>query len=352
VNLNGTLNNAGATLNLGSGAGALKLTLVHGDAINNGTIADAGSGMSFAGGTLNGVTYQGTLDMSPSGSWVYITGGFNTSSSSPATVTLTGSGSSFQMIGNETIDNTIINIGASGATATLLNNNYTPTAVTLGSHVTVNQVGTNAAIASYNTGISSSMTNDGTINAGFAGGTFTIGSGVPLTFTNQGKINVSNGDTVTIGANSFTNTGTLIANGGNINITVAETGGGDATIYSTSEIEYHAASNENVSFAPGSTGTLRLDDSSAFTGTVAGLALNNYLDLADLSFQGNTTPSFTPNGSNGGTLAVTEGAKMVNIALLGTYLASSFVASSDGHGGTLITDPALTQQSQLTLPHA
>jgi hypothetical protein len=51
---------------------------------------------------------------------------------------------------------------------------------------------------------------------------------------------------------------------------------------------------------------------------------------------------------------VADGTHTANIALLGNYMASSFVASSDGHGGTFI-DPALTsssQQSNLTLPHA
>jgi hypothetical protein len=38
--------------------------------------------------------------------------------------------------------------------------------------------------------------------------------------------------------------------------------------------------------------------------------------------------------------------------LLSQYIASSFSTASDGQGGSLITDPALTQQSQLTLPHA
>jgi hypothetical protein len=33
-------------------------------------------------------------------------------------------------------------------------------------------------------------------------------------------------------------------------------------------------------------------------------------------------------------------------------MASSFAKASDGHGGSPITDPALSQQSQLTLPHA
>jgi hypothetical protein len=80
--------------------------------------------------------------------------------------------------------------------------------------------------------------------------------------------------------------------------------------------------------------------------------LGNSIDLADIAYQGNASPAYTPNGGNtGGTLKVTEGASMINIALLGNYLANSFVASSDGHGGTLVTDPP-TMQPLLTQPHA
>jgi hypothetical protein len=50
-------------------------------------------------------------------------------------------------------------------------------------------------------------------------------------------------------------------------------------------------------------------------------------------------------------LTVSEGAGTVNMALLGSYLAGSFVASSDGHGGTLVTDPP-ARQSLLSQPHA
>jgi hypothetical protein len=39
-----------------------------------------------------------------------------------------------------------------------------------------------------------------------------------------------------------------------------------------------------VTFASGGTGTLKLDASSAYAGTVAGLALGNDLDLADIAF--------------------------------------------------------------------
>jgi hypothetical protein len=45
---------------------------------------------------------------------------------------------------------------------------------------------------------------------------------------------------------------------------------------------------------------------------------------------------------------------MANIALLGSYMASSFVTSSDGHGGTLIGEAAQItfQTTPLAQPHA
>jgi hypothetical protein len=58
------------------------------------------------------------------------------------------------------------------------------------------------------------------------------------------------------------------------------------------------------------------------------------------------------NDNTGGTLTVSDGLHAQSLPLLGQYMASSFSMASDGHGGTLISDPALTQQSQLTLPHA
>ena len=49
--------------------------------------------------------------------------------------------------------------------------------------------------------------------------------------------------------------------------------------------------------------------------------------------------------TSGGTLSVTDGTHTVNIALLGNYLASTFVASSDGHGGTNIIEHTPTGQT-------
>ena len=44
--------------------------------------------------------------------------------------------------------------------------------------------------------------------------------------------------------------------------------------------------------------------------------------------------------ANGGTLTITGGTHTANIALEGNYLSSGWTLSSDGHGGTIVVDPA------------
>jgi hypothetical protein len=95
----------------------------------------------------------------------------------------------------------------------------------------------------------------------------------------------------------------------------------------------------------GNAGTLQLDNSAGFSGTVAGMTGQDTLDLRDISFASIQTPSFHNATSAGGTLTVSDGSHTANIALLGNYLASTFVASSDGHGGTNIIDPPASANS-------
>jgi hypothetical protein len=126
-----------------------------------------------------------------------------------------------------------------------------------------------------------------------------------------------------------------------------------STIGAGETLELASAYAGNVAFAA-STGTLKLDDSSSFSGTVAGLAAQDLIDFADMNFATAQQPSYSGN-SQGGTLTVTDGSHTANVALLGNYLASTFVASSDGHGGTLITDAlpgSSSHQQLLASPHA
>ena len=51
------------------------------------------------------------------------------------------------------------------------------------------------------------------------------------------------------------------------------------------------------------------------------------------------------SGSNtGDTVTAADGSHAASLALLGQFMASSFVTAGDGHGGTPIADPASSQQ--------
>ena len=88
----------------------------------------------------------------------------------------------------------------------------------------------------------------------------------------------------------------------------------------------------------GSTGTLVLDASSSFTGTVAGMTAQDKIDFADISFA--TVQTHKLNATSASTtLQVTDGTHTANVVLLGNYLASTFTTANDGHGGTTVVDP-------------
>jgi hypothetical protein len=93
----------------------------------------------------------------------------------------------------------------------------------------------------------------------------------------------------------------------------------------------------------GNSGTLQLDALMAFGGTISGFHLGDEIDLRSLGFtSGVTTLSWTQLTSGSGTLTVSSGAAIQTLTLLGQYSQSSFNATSDGYGGTLITDPPVS----------
>jgi Ca2+-binding RTX toxin-like protein len=53
-----------------------------------------------------------------------------------------------------------------------------------------------------------------------------------------------------------------------------------------------------------------------------------------------------------GTSTPSGGSQAPNVALLGQFMASSFVTAGDGHGGTPVTEPPSSQPPLLTQPHA
>ena len=204
LDITGDLTNTSATLVLGSGSalGAVELS----GTITGGTIADAGGGIIADGGTLNGVTYQGVLDLSASNALLYAAGNVEVEAAGggAGTINLTGNEAALIYTGSATLDNATVDLGSldgsylDGQSGTL----------TLGPGANLVQTGAQAYLGGYVN--AEAFVNLGLITAGYSGGYFSIsGPG----FTNAGEIAVANGDTTSIYSTAWTNTGTITATG-------------------------------------------------------------------------------------------------------------------------------------------
>jgi hypothetical protein len=130
--------------------------------------------------------------------------------------------------------------------------------------------------------------------------------------------------------------------------------GGGSAIIAGGTLIFDAQSNMNVTFDNGSGtpayGELVLGHASDFSGQISGFtgtapdtAHSDAIDLKDISFGSNITFAYDDNASTdtGGMLTIFgSGGTVDSIAFAnGEYTTASFTLSSDGSGGTLITDP-------------
>jgi hypothetical protein len=136
----------------------------------------------------------------------------------------------------------------------------------------------------------------------------------------------------------ISNTGELWANGGNVTVNGAVSGSGTAEIDGSGTLELGAAATPAVQFGAGASGTLKLDQSGGFSGTIAGFAAGDGIDLADLGFGSSTTLAFAANADgSGGTLLASDGTQTASLQLLGQYAATGFQATADAGTGTMVT---------------
>ena len=141
------------------------------------------------------------------------------------------------------------------------------------------------------------------------------------------------------------NGGTLITDP---TVVTQKPGNAPATIGNNTVLDINTPDTGTVTFA-GTTGTLWLDQPSTFTGKVSGFGAQDVIDLPGIAFDAEQRSAiYRIAMRTGGTLSVTDGTHSANIALLGNYMASSFVMESDNHGGTMVVAEA-SQTSNQTL---
>ncbi|MER9300878.1 VCBS domain-containing protein, partial [Mesorhizobium sp. M0621] len=269
------VNNSG-TMTIGDGA----LLPLSGTINNAGTISlDSTSGDTLLQIIQHGVSLQG--------------GGQILLSDSAANI-ISGTGPDVTLVN---VDNTISGAGQLGGGMLGLDN-----------HGTIIATGSNALVID-------------------TGGSVVVNSGT-LEATGSGGLTITGG---------LANFGMLWANGGNIDINGQVTGDGDATIGNLSKLEFGAASSTDVTFAANAAGTLQLDDSFDFSGSIAGITNDDKVNLEDILFGAGTSAAYQADlDGAGGTLTVTDGTHNATLHLLGVYDAHSFTLADDGTGRTVV----------------
>jgi hypothetical protein len=147
---------------------------------------------------------------------------------------------------------------------------------------------------------------------------------------------------------------TYSATGANSGVLTVTSGGLHATVAAIDFIGHYVTSNFHIT--AGISGTVAITDPAVPNGgSVQPSAASSFprqgIDLPDIAFGAQTTLAYSQNATGAGrTLTVSDGRHTAAFALLGNYMAGSFVAVTDGHGGTLITE-ANPQQQQPLLTH-
>ena len=312
VYLSGSLNNSGQTMN----GSAIGLAL-YGGTISGGTLS--GVAFTHSGGTLSGVTFDGPLNLTATGVFVEFANGttvVGSSGSGPGTINATGENSELLFDNTQTFSNATINLGNSSGYDSLYENDKVGAGqvLTLASSVTVDVHG-KAELGSGYSG--DGIVNDGTIDQTGRGGhlkirayTF-INSGTIVasatngsmsinptrTFTNNGALEVANGDYAYIDPTTFTTTtSSVITIGANSSLTIdptnAWTNRGSITVASGADLTLDGSMTIN------SGATLNLDD-----GTT--LAITNGLDNAgSWTLGGGDTATIGGSLTNSGALDI------------------------------------------------
>jgi autotransporter passenger strand-loop-strand repeat protein len=177
------------------------------------------------------------------------------------------------------------------------------------------------------------VTNGGTaIGTSVSGGTEIVSSGG----TTSNTLLAGGQETVMRSGHA---TGTIISSGGYE--LVSSGGTAVATAISGGTLEVASGGTASgVAFS--SSGTLQLDSGSHISGAISGFHSGGTIDLRELTYAGTSTASWTQltsGSSASGTLTVKEGASSVTLTLVGSYTSGNFSVTSDGSGGTLVTDP-------------
>lgn len=312
VNVVGTVNNVGGTINLNATTGSWSML---GGTINGGSLNLGGSTSvltTTSGGTLDSVSINGNILLNVTSASVRLAGTttFTTARLSANNVTL-------GMAPGYTLSNTVLSEGAATGTRNISLANGGAGTVTFAPSAIVRLVTGSGGSLDIQNSSSATLINNGLISAEAANQTLRI---IPTNMTNNGTLAVTAG-TLTVAGTTWNNTGTISGTGGTIRFEgTFDTTGGAGTLNT-------AASTVNIVGTINNTGnTLILNAATGSWQVLGGTISGGNLNLTA--------------GTN--LLTTTLSGLLNNVAIAGDILLNTTSASIRLAGSTTFTTARLT----------
>jgi hypothetical protein len=299
-------------------AGADMLEVDGGGVLSDGTVDTAlATVLLTSGASLHDMTFVGALN-GPASGGIYVSGGLdveNAAGGAPGTINLVNFGNVLRFEDSETLDHVVVNLGTAGGSGyEFVSADASGSALTLGTHVTINANGTGGNFSGL---AGNTVANAGLIDIG--------GSGFDVSandFTNAGLMKAEANAELVFNGTSFENDGTIIGfSGAHVLVQDGVTGTGKFIIDpSLLTLDGSVSSGQVISFS-GTGGELELGNAAQFNGTITGAA-NGDTILLD-NFVVNTDSFATGTG-----LVLNNGAATLDIA--GPFSTSNFTISVNG----------------------
>jgi hypothetical protein len=153
--------------------------------------------------------------------------------------------------------------------------------------------------------------------------------------SSSGIILSENHSTLLLQGSALYNYGTLSVQSGSILEAYGAVKGAGSAIVGAGTLAFLSSFDEAVAFT--GAGELELAKSQAFTNSITGFLRNGMtkLDLLDIGFVSAGEATFSGTKKSG-VLTVTDGTHAAHIELIGNFLDSTFVTSSDGADGVIV----------------
>jgi hypothetical protein len=124
---------------------------------------------------------------------------------------------------------------------------------------------------------------------------------------------------------------------------------GAASIAAIGTLEVDAADSSSVTFNA-TTGMLKLDAPSTFSGEIFNFAGNGTLSGSDQIDLTNINSGSVHDSYANGVLTVSDGTHTDSLDFNGSYVQANFSFASDGSGGTIVYDPPVSQAPSISAP--